>query len=157
MVLMTFEEIMDIFNIPHTDFLKYLQLRYFIRTQQNQILSIPSTSTIENLMTMNCLEWGIISQIYKHLEDRCTETSEGMKGRPTGHMSMEECERACIKAQSRTFNAHLKLLQFNWLMQTYITPENAIDIMEPYWIYASNVRRKRVHCSIVFCAEIQQF
>lgn len=36
---------------------------------------------------------------------------------------MEEWEEACTKAQSRTTNTRLKLLQYNWLLQTYITPE----------------------------------
>lgn len=38
-------------------------------------------------------------------------------------ISMEKWEKACTKAQLRTTNTRLKLLQYNWLMQAYITPE----------------------------------
>ncbi len=38
-------------------------------------------------------------------------------------ISIEKWEEACTKAQSRTTNTRLKLLQYNWLMRTYITPE----------------------------------
>lgn len=46
-VLMTFGEIIDEFNIPRNHFFKYLQLRNFIRTQQNQTLCIPEMSMPE--------------------------------------------------------------------------------------------------------------
>lgn len=38
---------------------------------------------------------------------------------------IEEAEwaKACLKAQSQTINTCMKLLQYKWLMRTYITPE----------------------------------
>lgn len=37
-------------------------------------------------------------------------------------ISEDDWENACLKSQKQSANAHLKLLQYNWLMQTYITP-----------------------------------
>lgn len=38
------------------------------------------------------------------------------------NISIEEWERACTKAQIQTVNSRLKLLQYNWLMRSYMTP-----------------------------------
>ncbi len=112
---MTFEEIVDRFNIIHNHFFKYLQLRNFIRTQQNQKLCIPEMFTIEKLMSMDCLGRSLISKIYKCLVDGCTETSMGQLGAWREDLqediSIEKWEEACTKAQSGTTNTCLKLLQ----------------------------------------------
>ena len=124
-VLMTFREMVDKFNIPHNHFLKYLQLRNFVRTHQNQTLCIPDMSTIEKLLNVNCLVRGLISKIYRCLVDGSTETSAGRLEDGGGDLQeaipIKKWEEACPKAQSRTTNTRLKLLQYNWLMQMYIT------------------------------------
>ena len=40
----------------------------------------------------------------------------------------EEWEVACLKAQQNTINTRLKLLQYKWLMRTYITPVKLNEI-----------------------------
>lgn len=119
-VLMTFEELVEKFQIPRHHFFKYLQLRSFIRTQQNQLLRIPSLPTLEKLMEMKCRERGSISKIYKFLLDGCTETATGRleawRNDLNEDISKEEWEEVCAKAQSRTSNTRLKVLQYNWLM-----------------------------------------
>lgn len=37
---------------------------------------------------------------------------------------MEQWSKACKVAQTQMGNTRLKILQFNWLMRVYITPEN---------------------------------
>ena len=112
---------------PVIIFFKYLQLRNFIRTHQNQTLCIPEMSTIEKLMNLNCLGRGLISKIYRCLEDGSTEASAGRleawREDLQEAIPIEKWGEACSKAQSRTTNTRLKLLQYNWLMRTYITPE----------------------------------
>ncbi|XP_029281275.1 uncharacterized protein LOC115003560 [Cottoperca gobio] len=61
-------------------------------------------------------------------------------------LSIDEWEGACKKAQSQTANTRLKLLQYNWLMRTYITPEmlnkfngNIPDLCFQMWTIQGNV------------------
>ncbi len=100
-------------------------------------------STVEKLMNMNCLERGLISKIYKSLVDGCTDMGwlGAWREDLQEDISIEKWEEACTKAQSRTTNTRLKLLQYNWLMRTYITPEklNRYNSTIPYIC----VKRKR--------------
>lgn len=162
-VLMTSEEIHDRFNIPRNHFFKYLQLRRFIRTQQNQTLCIPGMSTIEKLMSMECLWRSLISKIYKCLVDGCTETSMGRLGAWREDLqediSTEKWEEACSKAQSGATNTRLKLLQYNWLMRMYITPEklNRYNSAIPdICIRCEKEKCTLFHC-VQQCTEIQKF
>lgn len=124
---MSFEEIVDKFNIPRNHFFKYLQLRNFIRTHQNQTLNIPERSTVEKLMDLDCSSRGLVSKMYKCLVDGNTETSVGRLGAWREDLQedipIEKWEEACSQAYLRTTNTRLKVLQYNWLMRTYITPE----------------------------------
>lgn len=125
--LMSFEEIVVKYNVARNQFCKYLQLRNFIRTQQNQSISIPVLSTIEEIMVKDCHGRGLISKIYNLLVGESSETSvkrlEAWREDLQENISTEEYERACAKAQSQTVNTRLKLLQHNWLMRTYMTPD----------------------------------
>lgn len=161
-ILMTFDELVDKFNIPRNHFFKYLQLRNFIRTQ-NQTLCIPSLTITEQLMEMNCIGRGLISKIYKCLLGECTESSverlEAWKVDLNENISLEEWEKACTWAQSKTSNTRLKLLQYNWLMRTYITPEklNKYNSAIPdTCIKCRNEKGTLFHC-IWQCIEIQEF
>lgn len=132
----------EINSAYHTDFLNYLQLWNFIKTQ-NQTLSIPSASTIERPWIV----WGgayFPKYINTWRIDVQGPTERYLKN-----------GRACIKAQSRTINT--QLLQHNWLTWTCTTPETR-DRIEPYQIYASDVRRKRVYTVIIqkFWQEVEQ-
>ena len=52
--LLSFDEIVVKHTLARSQFFRYLQLRDFIRTQQNQSLSIPSLSTLEEMMVRDC-------------------------------------------------------------------------------------------------------
>ena len=76
---------------------------------------------------MNCLGRGLISKMYKSIVEGSRETSAGWLGIWREDLQEEEpiekWEGACSKALSGTTNTCLKVLQYNWLMRTYITPE----------------------------------
>lgn len=72
---MSFDEIVVKHDIARSHFFRYLQLRDFIRTQQNQSLSIPSLSKLEEMMVRDCQGRGIISKIYNELVGESSETS----------------------------------------------------------------------------------
>lgn len=49
-------------------------------------------------------------------------TVEAWKGDLNAEISTQEWGKACTEAQVQTANTSLKLLQYNWLMRTYLTP-----------------------------------
>lgn len=123
---MSFDEIVVKHDIPRNQFFRYLQLRDFIRTQQSQSLSIPGLSIIKEMMVRDCQARGLISRIYNELVGESSKTSvrklESWRDDIQENISIEEWERACTKVQLQTVNTYLKLLQYNWLMCTYMSP-----------------------------------
>lgn len=96
----------------------------FIRRQQNQSLSSPvlSIEGIIIIMIKHCHGRGLISKIYNLLVDESPEMSvkrlEAWRVDLQENISNEEW-----KAQSQTVYTHLKILQHNWLMRTYLTSD----------------------------------
>lgn len=163
-ILMSFEELINKFNIPRNHFFKYLQLRNFIKKEQNQSLSIPALSTLEKLIDdIKCQERGQISKMYIFLVDKCSETSalrmEAWREDLCEDISWEEWQEACTKAQSKTTNTRLKLLQYNWLMRTYVTPEklNKYNNAIPDTCTKCNREKGTLYHCIWQCTEIQLF
>lgn len=124
-VLMTFEELTARHNIPRKHFFEYLQLRSFIFSKQHSLLK-PEFSPLEELMNRNCNGRDLISSMYNWLVSGSTVTSEltveAWKGDLNAEISTQEWGKACTEAQVQTANTSLKLLQYNWLMRTYLTP-----------------------------------
>lgn len=118
---MSFDEIFTKYDIPRNQFFKYLQLRHFIRPQQNQSLATPVLSIIEEMMVKDGQGRGLISNISHKLVDESSETSVNRLKAWREDITTEEREKAGRKVQSQTVNTHLKLLQHNWLMRTYMT------------------------------------
>lgn len=124
--LLSFDEIVVKYGIARSQFFKYLQLRDFIRTQQNQSLSIPSLSMLEEMMVKDPQGRGLISKIYNKLVGESSESSinklESWREDLQENISIEEWVKACTKAQLQTVNTRLRFLQYNWLMRSYMTP-----------------------------------
>ena len=93
-------------------------------------------------MNVNCLGRGLISKIYRCLVDGSTEMSAGQLEARREDLQeaipIKKWEEACSKAQSKTTNTHLKLLQYNWLMRrnprsmflTAVDEKEIIDIVK---------------------------
>lgn len=126
-ILMSFEELISKYDIPCKHRFKYLQVRNFIRSSQNQCLSIPPFSTLETEMKRDCFGKGIISKLYNMLVEGSPESSLGKlnawREDLQEDLSSEDWEEACAEAQTQTTSTRLKVLQYNWLMRTYVTPE----------------------------------
>lgn len=74
------------------------------------------------------------------------------------YITAEEWERSCAKAQSQTVNTRLKLLQYNWLMHIYITPDkpnkcNSAISDVCIKLNQLNVKRKRAQ-SFTVCGNV---
>lgn len=102
-----------------------MQLRSFMHSQIKNT-SESSLSTIEKLMVN-----------YLHGRDQisifCGLGSKGSKENSLSYLSawendlqsdisVEGWEKACLLAQTQTINTRCKLLQYKWLLRTYITP-----------------------------------
>ncbi len=73
-VLMSFEEISQIHNIPKKHFFKYLQLRSFIYSMQDKSLVIPALTPLEEITNKKCNKcW--ISLMYNWIVSGSNETS----------------------------------------------------------------------------------
>ena len=114
-------------------------------------------STIEKLMNVNCLGRGLISKMYRCQVDGSTETSAGQleawREDLQEAIPIEKWEEACSKAQWRTTNTRLKVLQYNWLIKKLNRYNRAIpDVC----IKCEKEKGTFFHC-IWQCTEIQTF
>lgn len=102
-----------------------MQLRSFIYSQI-KTTSEPSLSSIEQLMVNNLHSRGQISSLYGLLLTGSKENSlsylSAWKKDLQSDISIEDWEKACLLAQTQTINTRCKLLQYKWLLRTYITP-----------------------------------
>lgn len=124
--LMSFDNLKEKFGIPQTHMFKYFQIRSFIRSRW-QSYQCPPLSVIEKLVTSDPYAKGKISTLYKTLSETSLESSD-YKRRAwiedlQRDITVDDWEKACYQAQTLSINSRLKLIQYNWLMRTYITPE----------------------------------
>lgn len=124
--LMSFEQISTKYKIPRKHFFKYLQIRSFVLSMQNHSLNLPVLSSLEEITTKKCNNKGLISVFYNWLTSGSTESSttklELWKVGLNEDISEDEWRQVCKNSQKQLGSVSLKLLQYNWLMQTYITP-----------------------------------
>lgn len=103
-----------------------MHLRRFIGASQKQSLNIPPYSPLEKTILKDCTGRNLISVFYYLLISWSPESSKAKLRVWREYLwegiSFDEREDACKEAQTQTENAHLELLQYNWLMRTYTTP-----------------------------------
>ena len=123
--LMSFQQLIDRYDLPRKHHFKYLQIRSFIYSQTKS-LAEPSLSTIESLTIKHLYDRGQLSMFYEVLLDGSKENSDSYlsawKNDLQLDISAEEWEGACESAQTQTISTRCKLLQYKWLLRTYITP-----------------------------------
>ena len=73
-------------------------------------------------------------------------------------ISLEEWGSVCLKAHTQTANTRLQLLQFNWQMQTYVTPVklHIFNNIPDTSIKCGQERGKLFRC-LWECGEIREF
>ena len=124
---LSFNQLALKFKIPQKHFFKYLQLRSFIRSYNKDFTHTPPLSTLEKILSKNPYTKGMISEFYNLLLASSMDTSTtrliAWSSDLQEEVTVEQWSTACKAAQSQTSNTRLKLLQFNWLMRVYITPE----------------------------------
>lgn len=122
----SFEELVSTFNIPRNHFFKYLQIRNFVFVAQNNSLDRPELNSLETEMVKDCYARGLISHLYRSIAAESKESSINKLEAWRKDLKEDLCEsdwtEACQEAQTQTISVRLKLLQYKWLMRTYITP-----------------------------------
>lgn len=124
--LMSFNEIKERYNVPQTHFFKFLQLRSFISSKQNHSLSCPPLTVLEELALNNQNGRGQISLLYDMFLSASKESSDSKRLAWSEDLNEEitdyEWQQICKEAQCFTINTKFKMIQYNWIMRTYLTP-----------------------------------
>lgn len=71
----------------------------------------------------------------------------------------EDWEKVCAEAQTQTTNTRLKVLQYNWLMRTYVTPVKLSkynDTIPDLCFRCGEEKGTFFHC-VWECSKVQQF
>lgn len=143
--LVPFEELKNKYGIPRTNLFKYLQLRSFIYSQTHSNTQ-PPLSILENLAVNKCIGKGQISLLYKILVKNHKDSTEHKRTQWIQDLqkdiSEEDWSDICSRAQLLTINTHLKLIQNNWIMRTYVQLDR-IRWIQIFLISVSNAIQKK--------------
>ncbi len=121
--LMSFEQLRTKYDLSNSHFLKYLQGRSFITASRNQLLTPLPLFEMEQLISDNCHNKGHISVLYDMLVSNSSESRlKAWKEDIQEGISLEDWGVICVKAHGQTANTRLRLLQYNRLMCSHITP-----------------------------------
>ena len=125
-VLYSFEELHGAYNIPRNHFFKYLQIRSFILKKYKQQINKPPLSSLEEVILNHMHSRGQVSVTYNLIVENSNESSNDKRMKWSSDMDTEisedEWEKVCHTAQTQTINTRFKLIQYKWIMRTYITP-----------------------------------
>lgn len=124
---MSFQQLKQKYQLPDKDFFKYLQLRDFIRVNLQGQWNLPKLSPIEALFHDGQPMVRTISKVYDallpFLSIREPERFRLRWERDLGiEIDPELWRDLCRDGVTCTLNARYRLIQFNFLHQTYYTP-----------------------------------
>lgn len=161
-VLLSFTDVKQRFNIDGKHFFKYLQIRHFIKQTQNS-LNMPSLNTIEMIAVNFCGRAGLISRFYHNIIAKSLESSDDKRHAwcldLKEEITDEEWQHVCLQSQVQTINTRFKLLQYKWLMRTYITPviQHRIDPNTPDLCVKCGTQKGTLFHCLWECSIIQEF
>lgn len=161
--LMSYNQLCEKYDIPRKHFFKYLQLKHFILSTHKQLLSLPPLTKIEEATLSHMDGKGQFSLFYELILTHSKESSfrkmEAWIIDIKEDIQEADWERACFKAQTQSVNTKFKLLQYKWLMRTYLTPcrlnhiyPNVPDIC----VKCREAKGTLIHC-LWECSKIHQF
>lgn len=95
-------------------------------SKYKQIESEPTLSNLENIILQNLETRGHMSLFYAalltHDEESTVDKLDAWRSDIQEEIKVADWEAACLKAQKQSISTRMKLLQYKWLMRTYITP-----------------------------------
>lgn len=91
---------------------------------QNNVLSKHLLSPLEEIVKKGCFQRGTISEFYHLL---ISHSSENPKTRLNAwkdsfQLDVSEADWKAVCTKAHTTFIHLRVTQYKWLMQTYVTP-----------------------------------
>lgn len=105
--------------------LLYLQIRNFILKTQKS-LKPPNLTALGKIVLNRQPNRGLMSCFYTTIRDSSKVSSEDKRRTWSEDLnnetSAEDWQKACLKAQKQSINSHFKLIQYKWLMRTYVPP-----------------------------------
>jgi len=147
---------------PRRHFFKYLQLKHFILSIHKH-LSVPPLSKIEKLTLSHMDGGGQFSLFYdlllQHSKESSSKKMEAWISDLKEDIQEADWEGACFKAQTQSVNTKYKLLQYKWLMRTYLTPCRLNHIYPNVPDICVKCREEKgtlIHC-LWECLKINQF
>ncbi len=78
--LKSFQQIVEQYKVPKSNFYKYLQLRHFLKPKLDKEELRTETTEIEDLLLNPISLKGLISRAYDILSSNCTSALPGLKG-----------------------------------------------------------------------------
>ena len=126
-IFMTFEELISLYGQSRTHFLKYLQVRHFIISEQGGHLQKLEELPLDKLIRDREGVRGFISYAYSGISQIVGWDVLGVKQKweeDLGFIYEEiDWEALCIGSQYFSFNARHKITQYNLIHRIYYTPD----------------------------------
>ena len=118
-IFMSFDNVQQKYDMQTKHLFKYLQIKSFI-FKTHKSLSLPSLTSMEEASVNHNSKRGLISVDGSQVssENKSLAWSDDLKT----DISVEDWEGVYLKAQTQSIKTQFKLIQFKWLMRTYITP-----------------------------------
>lgn len=160
--LMSFQQLVDNYNLPRKHFFKGLQMRSFIHAPSKTYVE-PPLPLIEQFTVNHLQGRGQLSKLYNVLLDGSRENSHSYLSSWRNELqldiSTEEWDKACLLAQIQSINTRGRLLQYKWLFRTYITPVklNHFNPNIPDNCFKCNIERGTLFHCICECQKLQTF
>ncbi len=137
--LKSFEQLRTSFGLPPAHFFKFLQVRDYIRVQQGGKLTTIEDFQIESMIRDKHNPKGFLSYAYNKFMSLAENKTLNVKimWETDIDYAFEDCEweEICNSSQSFSYNSRHKLLQFNLIHRTYLTPQRLHRISSSYSEY----------------------
>lgn len=122
----SFQQIVDQYNVPKSNFYKYLQLRHFLKPKLDKGELRSKTTEIEYLLLNSACLKGLITRIYDTLSNNCTSAWLGLKDvweKDIGQTIEEnDWEIVCDNIYPKCTSLGIHELNFKFFNRIYLTP-----------------------------------
>lgn len=154
-VFMSFEQMKQEYDLSNKDFLGYLQLRDFIRTNSKYKWNLPTMTPMERFFHSDQPLQKIISNMYTALRAN-QSVSELDKSKIKWEQELGLTIDAslwtdlCKDSVTSTLNSRYRLIQYNFLHQLYITPSKLHRFnpkISPLCFRCGSVEGTFLHCT----------
>ena len=125
--LMSFDQLKHKYKISNNTFFCYLQLRAYLREELGQTMLLPKPTEIEILIHKGKIK-KFTSRMYNLIQEQTIKQGihqSRQKWETDLNTKIDEVQwsRLCLDSMTNTINVRLRLVQYNFLHQLYITPQ----------------------------------